>query len=183
MDIVKELDGDEIGGFQITGRILSVEFAESGDQLLNLVRELQPDAVVSLGLAGGRFKITPERMAINCNDGEEDNTGYKPDGEEIIEGGPDGLFSTLPIKNMVSDLQIAGLPAEISNSAGTYLCNNIMYRGLYYFSQQNVQVPSGFIHIPASHDLALQQPRIPSWSHEDLVKGIRICIESLSKAK
>lgn len=180
MEIVKEFDGKRIGDYQVEGKVLSVDFLKSGDQLIKLIEETWPDAVISLGLAGGRSKITPERIAINCNDGEKDNKGYKPNGEEIIEGGPAGIFSTLPIKEMITSLHGAGFPAEISNSAGTYLCNNVMYRSLYHFSQTNVHIPSGFIHIPASHELALQEPRIPSWSHQDLLRSIHLCVESMT---
>ncbi|WP_096185665.1 pyroglutamyl-peptidase I [Evansella halocellulosilytica] len=179
MEIVNELDGELIGDYRIVGKILTVDFSKSGDQLIREIETVNPDAVISLGLAGGRFKITPERIAINCNDGEEDNYGYKPDGERIVENGSDGLFSTLPIKDMVSNLTKAGFPAEISNTAGTYLCNNVMYRGLSYFQKDQKSVPSGFIHIPASHQLAVEHGKIASWSHDDLVKSIRICIKSL----
>lgn len=179
MDIVKELDGSKINGYEIVGKILTVDFAKSGKQLLEEIKSVQPDAVISLGLGGGRYKINPERIAINCNDGPKDNRGYKPNGQTIYSGGKDGMFSTLPIKKMVDQLNEAGLPAEISNTAGTYLCNNIMYHALYYFEQNNQSIPSGFIHIPASHQLAIQHKKIPSWSGEDLIKAIRICIECL----
>lgn len=177
--IVETLNGKEINGYTIVGKILPVDFKKSGVELLKYIDEIKPDAVISLGLANGRSKITPERIAINCNDGPKDNSGYKPDGEVIIEDGDDGLFTTLPIKKMVRELNEAYLPASISNTAGTYLCNNVMYHSLDYFKKKNQQVPSGFIHIPASHELAVEHRNMPSWSHEDLTKAIKICIECL----
>lgn len=179
MEIVEKLDGATINGYEIHGRILTVDFSKSGKNLLDEINKVQPDAVISLGLAGGRHKITPERIAINCNDGDADNTGNKPENELIFEDGQDGIFSTLPIEQMVKRLIESGLPTEISNSAGTYLCNNVMYHGLYHFQQENHSVPSGFIHIPASHELALRHQGIPSWSYDDLAKAIQICIECL----
>lgn len=179
MDIVKELDGETINNYEIVGKILTVDFAKSGEQILKEIKNVQPDAVISLGLSAGRYKITPERIAINCNDGPKDNRGYEPAGERIFADGQDGMFTTLPIQQMVDQLKKADLPASISNTAGTYLCNNVMYHALYHFSTNQLAVPSGFIHIPASHALAVQHKKVPSWSHEDLTKAIRICIECL----
>lgn len=179
MEVVGYLDGKEINDYKVYGKILSVDFAKSGIQLVEEIDELKPDAVVSLGLAGGRFKINPERIAINCNDGPADNTGWKPSGEPIYSDGDDGIFSTLPIVKMVEGLVEAELPAAISNTAGTYLCNNVMYHGLYHTKTKGMNIPSGFIHIPASHQLALEQEKVPSWSQEDLNRAIEICLECL----
>ncbi|MDQ0178412.1 pyroglutamyl-peptidase I [Bacillus chungangensis] len=179
--IVQALDGTKRNHINIVGKILTVDFQQSGRQLLKYFREEKPDAVISLGLAGGRYKITPERIAINCNDGAGDNRGNKPQGEKIDENGPDGLFSTLPIREITAKLQEAGYPAEISNTAGTYLCNNIMYQMLNEIRKSSKQIPSGFIHIPASHELALRHGKIPSWSHRDLVESILICIDCLAE--
>ncbi|MCD5323985.1 MULTISPECIES: pyroglutamyl-peptidase I [Pontibacillus] len=179
MKIVEELDGQIINGYTIVGKILTVEFGRSGEQLVQHIEETKPDTVISLGLAGGRYKITPERVAINCNDGDADNSGRVPRDEWIEEGGPDAIFSTLPIRNMVNRLAEQELPADISNTAGTYLCNNVMYRALFYIQSHQLNTKAGFIHIPASHELAIQHKRIPSWSHRDLLEGIKTCIDSL----
>lgn len=176
--IVKELTSQQINDYQIIGEILPVEFNTSGKKLVELLKTHQPDAVISLGLAAGRDRITPERIAINCNDGPMDNQGYKPNGEKIFADGPDGYFSKLPIQQMIDALKEQGLPAKISNSAGAYLCNNVMYHGLHYFAKEQQDVPSGFIHIPASHQLAVDS-NVPSWSDADLVKGIRLAIACL----
>ncbi|MDG5472873.1 pyroglutamyl-peptidase I [Jeotgalibacillus sp. ET6] len=179
MKIVEELNGKEINGYHIHGRILEVDFSKSGKQILDCWNEIQPDAVISLGLAAGRSAITPERIAINCNDGEQDNSGNLPSGEKIIEDGPDGLFSTLPIRSMVNRLKEENYPAAISNSAGAYLCNHVMYQILFMLKQNELKMPAGFIHIPASHELAVQIGKAPSWSQDDLTQAIRICIETL----
>ncbi|MFD2044957.1 pyroglutamyl-peptidase I [Ornithinibacillus salinisoli] len=177
-EIAQSLHGETINDYEIIGEILSVDFNKSGQQLLELIEKHNPDAVISLGLAAGRSCITPERIAINCNDGPVDNNGHKPNGEKIYADGSDGFFTTLPITDMVSALQNANLPAKISNSAGTYLCNNVMYHGLHYFKMQNVNRPSGFIHIPASHELAVEK-NMPSWAQSDLEKAVRISISCL----
>lgn len=179
MKIVEELNGKVIGEYEVIGKIMTVDFKTSGQQLINLIQEIEPDVHISLGLAGGRYKITPERIAINIKDGDVDNEGNKPIDELIHETGEPGYLSTLPIRLMVNTLIEKGFPAEISNSAGTYLCNNVMYEGLHYAKTTNRQMMSGFIHIPASHELAIQHGKIPSWSHDDLKNSIITCIEVL----
>ncbi|WOV84229.1 pyroglutamyl-peptidase I [Sporosarcina jeotgali] len=180
MQVVERLDGTVIGDYKVCGKVLWVNFNASGEELLTYINEEKPDAVVSLGLAGGRYKVTPERVALNVKDGEPDNEGHQPIDETIEEGGPPAYFSTLPIREMVNRLSDAGLPAAISNSAGTYLCNNVMYAGLHWASQHRPDMPSGFLHIPASFELAVQHGKIPGWPLDDLVKGVTLCIETLS---
>ena len=180
MQVVEELDGSVIGDYKICGKILSVNFNASGDELLQLIEQEKPDAILSLGLAGGRYKMTPERVALNVKDGEPDNEGHQPIDEPIEPQGPPAYFSTLPIRSMVDRLSEAGLPAAISNSAGTYLCNNVMYVGLHWAAQHKPEMQAGFLHIPASYELAIQHGKIPGWTLESLVRGVQVCIGSLS---
>ncbi|RSK26757.1 pyroglutamyl-peptidase I [Bacillus sp. HMF5848] len=183
-EIVKELDGMIIGDYIVKGCLLPVEFSQSANQMISLFDEVKPDVVISLGLAAGRNTITPERIAINCNDGVKDNSGFIPEDEAIIQEGPVGYFSTLPIRTFVNVLREYGYPAEISNSAGTYLCNNVMYQMLHYISVNQYNCLSGFVHIPASHDLAVISKRtMPSWSHADLVEACKVMIQSLAVEK
>ncbi|MFC0525396.1 pyroglutamyl-peptidase I [Pontibacillus salicampi] len=181
MEIVRELDEEQIGEYTVVTDILPVDFRQSGRNVLERIAAVKPDAVIALGLAAGRSAITPERIAVNCNDGDKDNEGNVPGGEKIREEGPDGIFSTLPIQEMVERLKHKGYPAHLSNSAGTYLCNHVMYEALY--SLQHTDIPAGFIHIPASHTLAMQVPNIPSWSQSDLTESIRVAISCLSKGE
>ncbi|MGG2107426.1 pyroglutamyl-peptidase I [Lysinibacillus pakistanensis] len=181
MQIVEALSNKEMHGYEIVGRILSVDFQQSADQLKQYIDEVKPQMIISLGLAGGRYKITPERIAINVKDGEPDNNGYTPVDESIYENGADAYLTNLPIRNMVNRLQKEGFPAEISNTAGTYLCNNIMYEGLAY-AKQNEGVKAGFIHIPASFELAIQHGKIPGWNIQDLITCIKLCIEEIIRA-
>jgi pyroglutamyl-peptidase len=195
-EIVRELDQQMIGQYQVISRVLPVDFTESEKLLLEYMEELQPDAVVSLGLAAGRAHITPERIAINCKDagGAPDNNGVVLQDAPINPDGPDGYFSTLPIRVMVNHLNENNFPAKISNTAGTYLCNNVMYAALHKLAQQGAdpatnrtdtdepntaQIPAGFIHIPASHQLATQLNNTPSWSQTDLTAAIKLTIETM----
>ncbi len=176
MQIVENLNGNKVDGFEIVGRILSVDFQQSAEQFKQYIADVKPQIIISLGLAGGRYKITPERIAVNIKDGEADNNGYTPVDESIYEDGADAYLTNLPIRNMVNRLQEEGFPAEISNTAGTYLCNTIMYEGLIY-AKQHEGVRAGFIHIPASFDLAIQHGKIPGWNIQDLITCIKLCIE------
>lgn len=178
-EVVKAIVSEGITGLEIVPKILSVRFNHSETELLKAIEDTNPDVVVMLGLAAGRSKITPERIAINVKDGDSDNDGYAPADEPIDMDGADGIFSTLPIRKMTDRLTEAGLPSAISNTAGTYLCNNMMYAALNYAQKQERSYRAGFIHIPASHELALVNKKLPSWSLDDLVKGVRICLETL----
>ncbi len=178
-EIARELDGRVLGNYEVYGRVLPVEFAKTGEKAIQYFEEIQPDVVISLGLAGGRTKITPERIAINCSDGAADNSGVVLQDARIDHDGPDGYFTTLPIQKIVNSLQDSGLPAQISNTAGTYLCNFVMYKMLHHIHSRNKSTKAGFIHIPASHELAIGQRQLPSWSQHDLQKAVELIIHSL----
>lgn len=178
--IAEELDGEQIGNHQVAGRILPVEFAKSSAALLDIFYHEKPDVVISLGLAAGRDRITPERVAINCNDGPRDNQGVVLTDQYIIEEGETAYLSLLPIRKMVNTLNKHNYPAEISNSAGTYLCNNVMYKMLHEINTKQLNVKSGFIHIPASHELAIKKQNLPSWSIESLIQAITLAIQVLN---
>lgn len=179
--IVRALDGHHIGEFEVVARVLPVDFEKSGPDAVRHYREVKPDAVISLGLAGGRNCITPERIAVNCIDGEADNRGVRYQDQPIFPDAPAAYFSTLPIRKMVEQLREHHFPAEISNTAGLYLCNNVMYTMLHTIHQEGADIPAGFVHIPASHELAVKYNRsIPSWSLDSLIAAIKIVIGSLS---
>lgn len=178
--IVKELDGQKVGNYEIKGLHLPVDFDLAPKKIVEAVAEENSDAVISLGLAAGRTAITPERIAINCQDGEPDNRGVTLEDNAIEENGSDGYFSTLPIRRMVNRLKEAGYPAAISNTAGTYLCNNVMYSVLHELKSSGKEIPAGFVHIPASHALAAASKKsMASWSDGDLLQAITLIIEEL----
>lgn len=178
--IVSALEGQDVGEFRIIGLLLPVDYNSASGRILEKIREFEPDAVISLGLAAGRQSITPERIAINCRDGAADNNGIALEDAPIVEGGPDGYFSTLPIRKMVNALKESGFPAEVSNSAGTYLCNNVMYAALHELAEAGKELPAGFVHVPASHELAVAGKKaMPSWSDRDLLEAAKVLIEAL----
>lgn len=178
--VVEQLNTKTIGQYEVVGEILPVIFEEAGEKMKQLIKQHHPDAVISLGLSAGRHMITPERIAINCQDGPKDNEGRVFEDAPIVVDGPDAYFSTLPIRQMVNQLKEHHLPATISNTAGTYVCNHVMYATLHFLHKTNSEhVRAGFIHIPSNHELAMHQPKYPSLSSADLVKGISLCIETL----
>ena len=177
MDIVQALNGITVGQFEIVGHVLSVDFAKAPEQFLALMEEVKPAMIVSLGLAAGVTKISPERVALNVKDGEKDNAGNAFEDAPIRKEGDVAYFSSLPIREIVNRLNKAGYPTAISNSAGTYLCNNIMYEGLYHAAKNESIRAAGFIHIPASFELAIEHGRIPGWSMRDLTAAIELALE------
>lgn len=179
-EIVQALDGAVIGDYMVCSKLLPVEFRLSGDRIIEYIQDILPDAVISLGLAAGRSQITLERIGINCADGEKDNTGYKPLGERIVADGADGMFTSLPLNRMLEGLIEAGYPASISNSAGTYVCNQVMYRVLHHLQETKQSKQAGFIHVPANHSLALHMGKVPSWSQQDLQEAVQVIINHLN---
>lgn len=136
------------------------------------------DAVVMLGQAKGRKGLTVERVAINVDDASmPDNAGDAPTDRPIIPDGPAAYFSTLPVKAIVNAIRNKNLPASVSNSAGTYVCNHLMYSVLHALREEDI--PAGFIHVPALPEQTEGHPEIPSMTLEDMVCGIELALEVL----
>jgi pyroglutamyl-peptidase len=139
---------------------LPVVFHVAGDRLRGLMREHQPDLVIATGLAGGRAAVTPERIAINVDDARiPDNAGNDPIDAAIAPDGPAAYFSTLPIKAAVAVIREQGIPAAVSNSAGTYLCNHIFYTLMHEQAQHYPGARGGFVHIPYSPEMVVDRPQ------------------------
>lgn len=171
----KEIEGAEI----VTVQIPTV-FGDSAKRLFEAVDEHQPDAVVCVGQAGGRFGITPERVAINVDDARiADNKGQQPLDTVIQADGAPAYFTTLPVKAMVEAVKKAGLPASLSNTAGTFVCNHIMYQNLYYLAKHYPKTQGGFIHVPYVTEQVVDKPGQASMALADIVKGLTACLETI----
>ena len=160
--------------------VLPVSFARAPQIAEDAVRRYRPDIVISLGLAGGRAAVTPERVAVNCMDaGMPDNDGYQPEDLPVVPEGPAAYFSTLPIKRMRDAFRAEGIPSEISNSAGTYVCNAVMYRMLHLAAKTGERSISGFIHVPYIDIMGKQ----PSMSPDDEIRAVKtaamVCLAHL----
>lgn len=150
---------DVIAGFELCKLEIPTEFIRSGVILKDALRAEQPDAVLCVGQAGGRTAVTPERVAINLMDARiPDNAGYQPIDTPVVPDGPAAYFSTLPIKAIVERIQHAGLPAMVSNTAGTYVCNSLLYTLLHAAAHEYPGFCGGFIHVPYAIGQLLGKP-------------------------
>jgi pyroglutamyl-peptidase len=147
---------------------------------LDHLNRLRPEVVIMLGEAGRRARVTPERVAINVDDYRiPDNTGQQPVDEPVVLGGPVGYFSTLPIRAIVDQLAQAGIPASISDSAGTYLCNRLFYSVMHWTALENPPARAGFIHLPYLHEqVSGKSPDIASISRQTAVEAVYIAIQT-----
>ena len=158
----------------VTARI-PVVFAEAGAMVGLLIAMHSPDIVIATGLANGRTAITPERVAINVEDARiADNAGDQPSDRPIAAAGPVAFWSGLPIKAIVRELDAAGIPARVSDSAGTYVCNSLMYQLMR--AVDGTAIPAGFVHVPCSPELA-EVSGEPSLELETIARGIRIAVD------
>ena len=149
LEVAKALDGRAVGDAVVRGAVLPVHHAGTVPEVLRLLDELDPAAIVHLGLAPGRARIALERVAVNVMDYDTaDNAGYRARGEPCATGGPAAYFATLPLDAILAALLAEGIPAYVSNTAGTYLCNQTMYGTLHALAQRGHHVRAGFIHLP-----------------------------------
>ena len=157
-------------------------FRLSSETVLPAIEKTKPDAIVCLGQAGGRSAITPERVAINIDDASiSDNYGEKPCDRVIEPDGENAYFSTLPVKEIAYALKAAGIRSEVSNTAGTFVCNHLMYCVLHYVSENGLNIPAGFIHVPfIPEQTAGKTPAPPSMPLETIAEGIGLALQVIS---
>ena len=167
---------DTIGGYRLTKLQIPTVFAKAAEQVLAVARSDAPDVILCVGQAGGREAVTPERIAINCMDARiPDNAGNQPREKPVIPGGPDGIFSTVPAREMADAIEEAGIPGKVSNSAGTFVCNDTLYRLLHHYAATCVRV--GFIHVPYLPEQAKDGGA--SMPLEDIIRGLSAAIGAL----
>jgi len=175
-DAVAALADARIGGHRIVARSLPVAFGASIDSLRAAIDELAPALVLCVGQAGGRPQLSIERIAINVDDARiPDNADACPIDQPVVADGPAAYFSTLPIKAMLKALRDAGIPAEISQTAGTYVCNHVFY-GLMHVLQSCPGTRGGFIHVPYSPAQAARHPGAPSLPVDVVTQALRIAV-------
>ena len=148
-EVAKALDGRAAGDAAVRSVVLPVDHAAAAVHVGRLVDELDPRAIVHLGLAAGRARIALERVAVNVMDYDTpDNAGYRARGEACVPGGPAAYFATLPLTAILDALLAEGIPAYVSNTAGTYLCNQTMYGTLHLLARGGHPARAGFVHLP-----------------------------------
>lgn len=165
---------ERIGGYALCKLAIPTVFGEAARLVLEKAAQFQPDVILSVGLAGGRDAVTPERIAVNIRDARiPDNAGNQPRGEFAVPDGPAAYFATVPVENMAQAIQEAGVPGAVSNTAGTYVCNDVLYTLLHHYSGTQVRV--GFLHVPY-----LPEQGEPNLSLERTVKALTAAILSIS---
>ena len=173
---------DEIAGFELRKLEIPTEFIRSGVLLKEALRADRPDAVLCVGQAGGRAAVTPERVAINLMDARiPDNAGYQPIDMPVEPDGPAAYFSTLPVKAIAARIQSDGLPASVSNTAGTYVCNSLLYTLLHTAALEYPGLHGGFLHVPYAME---QLPGKPSGTFAmplpDIARALTRAIEAIA---
>ena len=173
-EIVKAIMADNV-----VGVVLPVVFGQSSQMLIELIALHKPDVVLCLGQAEGRHAMAPERIAINIDDARNaDNAGVVLTDQPIITGGPDAYFSTLPVKEMVIAMKAAGVPAAVSLSAGTFVCNHLFYSMQHQL--QGSAIKSGFMHVPLMDQQRVEFSGLPSMPLAQMVAGVQACLKTLS---
>lgn len=180
---VSALHGARIAGHRVVTRELPVAFGTSLKVLRTVLKETQPSLVICVGQAGGRAQLSLERVAINVDDARiPDNAGQQPVDVPVIAEGPAAYFSTLPIKAMREALRSAGFPVEVSQTAGTYVCNHVFY-GLMHALRRQRAVRAGFIHIPYSPAQASMHAGTPSVAVETVTEALRLAVQVALKTR
>ena len=165
---------DEINGYKLSKLLIPVVFGEAAERVLDAAQELLPDVIISVGQAGGRAAIAAELVAINLRHATiPDNSSAQPQDEPIATNGPNAYFSTLPVRKIATAIKSSGISADVSYSAGTYVCNDVLYTLLDHYSGESTRV--GFIHIP----YCKEQCKEPSMKLDDIVKGLTVAIQNL----
>ena len=167
---------DIVGPYRLTKLQIPTVFAAAADRVLAAAKADKPDVILCIGQAGGRDAVTPERIAVNIASASiPDNAGNLPVETPILPGGPDGIFATVPVAAMAGAIVNAGLPGKISNTAGTFVCNDTLYRLLAHFAGTGTRV--GFVHVPHLPDQAKNGG--PSMTLDAIIAALTAAIGAL----
>ncbi|AJI73425.1 pyrrolidone-carboxylate peptidase [Francisella tularensis subsp. novicida GA99-3548] len=175
---VKQLP-DSINGAKIIKKQIPVSFKGSVNDLDKLIEKYNPDVIIAVGEAGGRAAVSIERVAINVDDARiADNDNYQPKNIKISANGENAYFSKLPIYKIQAAIQAQGIPAYISDSAGTYVCNHVMYHLLEVLSKKYPNKIAGFIHVPYAPQQVVNKSDMPSMSTDQATQALKIAIQT-----
>ncbi len=180
--LARGLDGRRVGSAWIHGAEIPVALEDAGPALRRLLGHVNPDAALALGVAPGRPRISVERVAVNVLDfSVPDNRGRRYRDRPIRKGGPAAYFSTLPVRPILAALRNERIPAELSDTAGTYLCNLAMFTLLDAFAVDGKTGPAGFIHVPQVPEASLDKPGQPSMDYATIRRGILDALRGIEK--
>ena len=182
--VAERLDGEVIAGTTVVSAIIPVTFARAVGLVAEALRTHEPVAVILMGVYDGRAMLTLERVAQNYADGTRyglaDIDGFSPQGP-VDANGPPAIYSTLPLRAMVKAMRAEGVPADISDCAGTFLCNYLMYGVLHYIQKENLPIRAGFLHLPLLPETAALKENLglPSMSVDTAARGLKAAIQAL----
>lgn len=172
----------QIAGTDVVTVQIPTVFRKSVDAVLAAAKEHNPDVILCVGQAGGRFDMTVERVAINIDDARiKDNEGNQPIDLPIYEDGEFAYFTNLPIKAMVAEMQKEGCPASVSNTAGTFVCNHIMYAVLHHITKDKIAKKGGFIHVPYIPEQVVDKKNTPYMETSRITKSLIACIKAIKE--
>jgi pyroglutamyl-peptidase len=179
---VRSLEKKAVRGVILRTLVLPVDAQRAPAKVLKAIDQQRPDVVVMLGEARGRASITIERVAVNLLDfALPDNAGARLTDEPVAKGGPAAYFSTLPVRDMLVAARGVGVPADLSLSAGTYLCNQVMYAALHHISENELDTRAGFVHLPAlPESIAETGGAHPTMSVDTLARGVRAMLQIIA---
>lgn len=176
--IAQQMHGECIGDLRVQALCLPTAFGQALVPLKKALRQFQPQLVLCLGQASGRAELTPERVAINVDDARmPDNLGQRPIDQPVVPRAPAAYFSSLPIKAMTAAMQQAGLPAVVSQTAGTFVCNHVFY-GLMHALRRRPGVRGGFMHVPLLPEQTVLGDERPSLVLHEMVRGVRLALHA-----
>jgi pyroglutamyl-peptidase len=177
-EIVRSIDGEMLDGYKIVGAILPVVFAEAPQMLAALIEQHRPSLVIALGQAGGRAEISIERVAINLIDARiPDNADLQPIDVEVIAHAPAAYYTNLPIKAIVARLTERGIPAAVSLSAGSFVCNQVFYWIAHLLATEYPETRGGFIHVPWLPQQSFRHPGEPTLTLQCMIDGVLAAID------
>lgn len=184
-EVARRLDGRRIGAWDVRAAILPVHHASAVAAVQALLRAHDPVAIVHLGLAGERAQVALERVAINVMDYSiPDNEGFQAQDEPCVADGPAAYFSTLPLRAMLDAVRGAGVPGYLSTTAGTYLCNFVMYTTLHALAARRDPPRAGFVHLPSLPSMvAADHPEQPSMDLELMLRGVEAALKALGTVR
>lgn len=176
---VSRLTGMETNGYQIVTREIPTVFGKSGQVVQQAIQDLNPSVVINVGQAGGTHAIRVERLAVNMDDARiPDNENNQPEDSPIVIDGPVAYWSTIPVRRIVEELQQNGIPAFISYTAGTYVCNHVFYSTRHFVESNRLPIKVGFIHVPYLPEQVINKPPLPSMSEDTIVRALEIVIST-----
>ncbi len=182
---VERLSGKTINGLEVITKEIPTVFGKAAKAIQDDIERLNPDVVINVGQSGGIHAIRVERLAVNIDDARiKDNEGNQPVDEPIAPEGPLAYWSTLPVKAIVNDLEQSGIPAFVSYTAGTFVCNHVFYATRHYVETRNLPIKVGFIHVPFLPEQVIDKKPypVPSMSEGTIAQALEVIVETIGNA-